>query len=212
MLKRALTKLVAGLLPGLLCLSTVLAQGLDDRALIEALRDGGYSIYFRHQATDWSQDDHVINANDWLSCDGAKIRQLSDAGREAARATGEAMRRLGIKVSRVIASPYCRTMETARLLGFGVVEPSTDVMNLRVAHFFGGAAAIVKTARGLLARSVEKGANVVIVAHGNVAREATPVYPAEGEAVIFRAGGEDGFEFIGRLTAAQWIALTEVGR
>ena len=207
MLKRVLTKLVTGLLPGLMLVSTALAQGLDDRALIEALREGGYSIYFRHQATDWSQDDHVAKAGDWISCDGAKIRQLSDAGRDAARETGVAMRRLGIKVSRIIASPYCRTIETARLLGFGPVEPSTDVMNLRVAHFFGGSEAIVKTARGLLARPVEKGANVVIVAHGNVAREATPVYPAEGEAVIFKANGQGDFDVVGRLTAAQWNEL-----
>jgi phosphohistidine phosphatase SixA len=187
--------------------STSTAQVLEDRALVDALRAGGYSIYFRHQATDWSQDDHVRKHGDWLSCDGSKIRQLSDTGREAARRTGAAMRRLGVAVSRVIASPYCRTMETASLLGFGQPEPSSSVMNMRVAHFFGGEAAIVKTAQALLASPVEKGANVVIVAHGNVARLATPVYPSEGEAAIFRADGSGSFDFIGRLTAAKWIEL-----
>lgn len=192
-------------------LSTVsveaIAQADSDR-LVELLRTGGYNLYFRHAATDWSQQDRVEQRDDWLSCDGNRIRQLSERGRETAQTVGLAMRRLAIPVSEVLASPYCRTMETARLLGLGEVEPSTAVMNLRAADYFRGRAAIIATARALLASPPPGDGNRVIVAHGNVAREATPVYPNEAEAVVFRPDGNGGFTVVGRVSPSDWQAWT----
>jgi len=173
-------------------------------ALVELLRDGGYSLYFRHEATDWSQHDDIRKGDDWLSCDGGRVRQLSSSGRERAAATGQAIRSLGIPVGKVWSSPYCRTLETARLMNLGPVESTTDVINLRVSEYFGGRAAIVETARALLASAPVPETNTLIVAHGNVAREATPVYPDEGEGVVFQADGKGGFRLIGRLTAEDW--------
>lgn len=177
---------------------------LDDAALVAALRDGGYNIYFRHVATDWSQSDRVERRDDWLVCDAARMRQLSAAGRDDARAIGDAIRKLEIPVGEVLASPYCRTMETARLMDVGEVRPSTEVMNLRAASYFGGREAIVATAQRLLSTPPPSGSNRVIVAHGNVAREATPVYPDEGEGVVFEPDGDGGFRLVGRLTADGW--------
>ncbi len=177
---------------------------LDDAALVAALRGGGYSIYFRHVATDWSQSDRVDKRDDWLDCDARRMRQLSAAGRDDARAIGEAIRKLKIPVGEVLASPYCRTMETARLMDVGPVEASTAVMNLRAASYFGGREAIVASAQRLLSTPPPAASNRVIVAHGNVAREATPVYPDEGEGVVFEADGNGGFRLVGRLTADAW--------
>ncbi len=176
-------------------------------ALLEALRDGGFNIYFRHVATDWSQSDRLRQAGDWLDCDPARMRQLSDAGRSDAVAIGAAMRRLRIPVGEVLASPYCRTMETARLMQLGEVEASTEVMNLLAAEYFGGRAAIVATARQLLSTAPPGGGNRVVVAHGNVAREATPAYPAEGEALILRPVDGAGFELVGRVKPGDWARL-----
>jgi hypothetical protein len=108
-----------------------------------------------------------------------------------------------------LASPYCRTVETARLMGLGPVTTTTDIMNLRVAEYFKGRAAIVARARARLATPPPAGTNTVLVAHGNVAREATPVYPDEAEGVIFRPHGDGDFSLVGRLTPAQWLALAE---
>ena len=188
----------------LLALAGASAAAAD--GLLDALRAGGNNIYFRHVATDWSQSDRVNRADDWLSCDAARMRQLSDEGRADARRIGDAMRRLAIPVGEVLASPYCRTMETARLMDLGPVRASTDVMNLRAASFFGGRGAIVANARRLLATPPAAGSNRVIVAHGNVAREATPVYPAEGEGLVFRPNG-GGFELVGRVTPDAWARL-----
>ena len=127
--------------------TTSYATELTNEALIKALRAGGYTLYFRHEATNWSQDDYIDKREDWLSCDPAKVRQLSEQGRQQASATGKAIRSLGIPVSRVLASPYCRTVETAKLMNLGAVQPSNDVINLRVASYFGGRNAIVKTPR-----------------------------------------------------------------
>jgi phosphohistidine phosphatase SixA len=176
-------------------------------ALIELLRDGGYSLYFRHEATDWSQSDDIRKVGDWLSCDGSRIRQLSSSGRKRATATGQAIQSLGIPIGKVLASPYCRTLETARLMNLGPVESTTDVINLRVAEYFGGRDAIVETAKALLASTPDAETNILIVSHGNVAREATPVYPEEGEGIVFQADGEGGFRLIGRLTAEDWKGI-----
>ena len=98
-------------------------------------------------------------------------------------------------------------METAALMEIGIVEASNDIINLRVADYFGGTDAVVETARRLLATKPASGTNSVFVAHGNVAREATPVYPAEAEGVVFRPDGAGGFEYIVRLTPKQWEQL-----
>ncbi len=185
---------------------------LTDIALIEALRSGGHNIYFRHVATDWSQSDDVREAGDWLSCNPAQMRQLSDAGRADAVAIGNAIRELQIPIGEVQASPYCRTVETARLMKIGEVEPSTAVMNLLAADYFGGRAAIVATAQALLATPPVSGTNRVIVAHGNVAQASTPVYPAEGEGVVFQPDGKGGFYLVGRISPDDWSRLLELAR
>ena len=183
------------------------AGELEGAALAEALRGGGYNLYFRHVATDWSQQDRVTKAGDWTDCDPARIRQLSDSGRDTARAIGAAIRRLGIPVGEVLASPYCRTVETAKLMDIGAVRTSTDVINMRVAAYFGGKQAVIASARRLLSTPPPAGSNRVIVAHGNVARDSTPVYPGEGEGVVFEPLGNGAFAVVGRLTPADWGRL-----
>jgi len=51
-------------------------------------------------------------------------RNLDDAGREQARALGEAFRKHGVHVDRIVSSPVCRCMETGQLMAVGSVETS----------------------------------------------------------------------------------------
>ena len=180
---------------------------LTGEALVEALRAGGLNVYFRHARTNWSQSDQIGQPEDWNSCDPSRVRQLSEEGRQQARQIGEAIRALDIPVGEIVASPYCRTVETAREMGLGAVEPSTDIINLRVARFFGGQAAVVATARARLAEPPPGGTNRILVAHGNVARESTPVYPSEAEGVMFQPDGTGGFRVVGRLRPEDWAEL-----
>ncbi|MDZ7839334.1 MAG: histidine phosphatase family protein [Gammaproteobacteria bacterium] len=183
------------------------ADGVASDELVRALRDGGYNIYFRHAQTEWSQSDRIEKRGDWSSCDPDRVRQLSAAGRDTARAVGEAIRALDIPVGRVLASPYCRAVDTARLMELGPVETTTAVMNMRAAEYVGGRDTVIRTARELLSTPPPARTNTVIAAHGNVARAATPVYPGEAEGVVFRPEGNGEFSFIGRLTPAQWTEL-----
>jgi hypothetical protein len=49
-------------------------------------------------------------------------RNLDELGRRQARALGEAFRSRGVRVGRVLSSPWCRCLETARLMAVGPVE------------------------------------------------------------------------------------------
>ena len=119
------------------------------------------------------------------------------------------MRALDIPVGRVLTSPYCRTVETARLMALGRIETTADIMNLRVADYFGGREAIAKRARARLSSAPAGGSNTVLVAHGNVVRLATGVYPGEGECAVFRPLGSGGFEHVGNLQPQEWTRLAE---
>src|SRR5262252_5186444 len=95
---------------------------LHGAQLLTALREGGLIIYFRHTSTDFGQNDDQMTGFE----DCARQRNLTDAGREEARRIGAELKRLNIPVGEVLASPFCRTMETARLI-FGRAESSSDV-------------------------------------------------------------------------------------
>ncbi|CAG1011297.1 hypothetical protein RHIZO_03982 [Rhizobiaceae bacterium] len=173
------------------------APQLSGPALLAALRAGGVTLYFRHTATDFSQSDERFVAGD---C--ATQRNLTDEGRRDARAIGDALRRLGIPVGEVLASPWCRTMETARLM-LGRATPSAAVR--------GGPAQAdagrYDELRALLATPPAAGNVRVIASHGNPFRAvAGPPYLAEGEAAVV-APAPGGFAVVARVRKGDWPAL-----
>jgi broad specificity phosphatase PhoE len=185
------------------------AETLGDEALIAALRGGGYTIYFRHAATDWSRNDRIEADGDWTSCDPNKMRQLSGPGRASARRVGEAIRALQIPVGKVLSSEYCRAAATARPLGLGPVETTRAIMNMRAAEYVGGRQAVIRRARRVLSEPPPPGANVIIVGHGNLMRAATGAYTGEGGSGIYapRAESGKGFELVARLSPDDWTRL-----
>ena len=207
---RFATGIMVVLLNGTALFDVVAAQTSDrfeDLALLESLRKGGFNIYFRHAATDWSQNDQVSKADDWTSCDPGKMRQLSEAGRKTASTVGEAIRALQIPIGQVYASPYCRTVETARNMKLGPVEKTTDIMNMRVAEYFGGTSAIAARTQRRLSMRPQAKTNTVLVAHGNVLVTATDLYPQEAEAIVFRPEGNGNWTFMARISPQEWARL-----
>lgn len=182
-------------------------ETLTGRPLVEALRQGGFNIYFRHAATDWSRTDNVAKEGDWKTCDPEKMRQLSAEGRATACRIGTAIRNMKIPVGQVWSSEYCRTLETARLLNLGSVATTRDIMNTRAAEFVGGHDALVQRARRALSTPPPKGTNTVFVAHGNIVRAATGAYPVEAGAVIFAPRGNGALEVIVMLDPGDWDLL-----
>jgi phosphohistidine phosphatase SixA len=169
--------------------------------LLAELRQGGYVLYFRHAATDFSQNDERMKSYE----DCASQRNLVDRGRADARAAGAAIRELKIPIDRVLASPFCRTVETAQLL-FGHAEKMAEVRGGPAEPGSDRYAELKK----ILATPVRRGANLVVVSHGNPFYSvAGPPYLAEGEAAVVKPLGAD-FRIVARVRVDGWEALKRV--
>jgi phosphohistidine phosphatase SixA len=179
------------------------APALSGRELGDALRHGGYVLFFRHASTDFGQNDDAMTSFE----DCTQQRNLTEKGRDEARAIGAAIRKLAIPVGEVLASPFCRTRETARLI-FGRETVSNDVR--------GGPAQPEDPQRyaalkALLAKPVPAGTNRIIVSHGNPFRAvAGGGYLAEGEAAVIEPRGAEGFREVARIPRDGWGALAPV--
>jgi phosphohistidine phosphatase SixA len=176
---------------------------LGGAALLAALRGGGHVLYFRHADTDHSQNDQRMTSVE----DCTTQRNLTDRGRERARAVGEAIRALGIPIGAVLASPLCRTVETA-MLAFGSAQKSAAVRE--AGPLPPGSPGRFPALRALLSTPVAPGANTVIVGH------AYPYYTlvggqylSEGEADVVRPRGAD-FQVVARVDLEQWRTLAAV--
>ena len=171
---------------------------LAPRAAVDALRRGGYVLYFRHAATDMTKNDAGMKSFD----DCPTQRNLVDRGRDDARAVGAAIKALGIPIGKVRASPYCRTVETAEL-AFGRAEKTAEA---RGGPVRADDAARYAPLRKLLSERPAPGTNDVIVSHGNpfYAVAGLP-YLAEGEAAVVLPTG-DGFRVVARIRVEDWPA------
>ena len=179
--------------------SSLPARELAPAELLLALRKGGYILYIRHAATDFRQNDEKMKRYE----DCADQRNLIDQGRADARVAGAAIRQLGIPVEGVLASPFCRTVETAQLL-FGKAEKMQEV---RGGPAVAAGSERYASLRKILATPVRPGANLVVVSHGNPFYSvAGPPYLAEGEAAVIRPLGDD-FRVVARVRIDGWDAL-----
>jgi hypothetical protein len=173
-------------------------SSLSAPELIAALQKGGYIVYFRHAATDFSKNDEKMRDFD----DCANQRNLTDAGREQAKRIGGAWRALKLPVGKVYASPFCRTRETAQL-AFGRYE--------RAGEARGGPGTASDPSRyrplsEMLATKPAQGVNDIIVSHGNPYRALHPesAYLQEGEGAVIRPLGDGQHEVLGTVTSDAW--------
>jgi hypothetical protein len=162
--------------------------------LVQALRRGGYVVYFRHTATDFSRNDAAMRTYD----DCTNQRPLSEQGRRDAVAIGQRIRSLRLAPGDVLASPFCRTMDTARLM-MREVTARPDVRETEGGDYAG--------LKRLLAAPVAPGRNRWIVGHGNPFRAvAGPPHLAEGEAAVI-VPGTTRWTVVARITVGDWQAL-----
>ena len=167
-------------------------------ALLKELQQGGFVIYFRHGETPNYRDPEPGGGE---NC--SVQRNLSVEGREMARKIGLAFRELEIPIGIVRASPYCRTMDTARL-AFGRAE--SDAW-LRTS---GDDNDPEEKKRMALQRSMARirplpGTNTILVGHGNgVVALGLGHHPMEGEAAIVKPTG-DGITFVVGVKPGEWV-------
>ena len=154
-------------------------------------------LYLRHASTDFSQNDSRMTSFD----DCASQRNLTDKGRNEARALGTEVKRLAIPIGPVYASPFCRTRETAQL-AFGRYERTSEAR--------GGPANTndptrYDPLRKLLTTKPPVGQNAVIASHGNPFYALFgPPYLAEGEIAVV---DPSTFVIVGRVRLDDWKIL-----
>ena len=176
------------------------SESLTGAALLDELKSGGLILYFRHTSTDFGQNDDAMSGYE----DCVRQRNLTDRGRDEARRIGEAVKRLGVPIGNVLASPFCRTRETAQLI-FGRETVSAAVRGGPARPGNGDRYAEL---RKLLSTPPQAGTNLAIASHGNPFHAVTDTqYLAEGEAAVIRPLGAQGFRIVARIPKDGWDAL-----
>ncbi len=119
-------------------------------------------------------------------------RNLSDEGRSDARERGEALRREGIRITKILSSRWCRTRETAELLHVGTVkdEPIFDNLDINKAH----AEELLNDERELIANWRGPGV-LLIVTHSSNIRGLTGLDVEPGVMIIATRTPEGGIAF-----------------
>lgn len=179
----------------------------DLRAVLGELRKGGLVIYFRHAQTDQAT---VGDAEaDLGRCETQ--RNLSAKGRAEAAQIGKAIKALGIPVGDVLASPYCRTRDTAQL-AFDRVTPNKDL------YFVIGADSdeikrLAGALRQLLSTPPRPGTNMVLVSHSANLREAAGIFAKpEGVAFVFRPRPQGETEAVAKILPEDWSGVAQQER
>ncbi|MDB5042673.1 MAG: hypothetical protein JWN27_3399 [Candidatus Eremiobacteraeota bacterium] len=177
------------------------AAPLRGAALVDALRGGGYVILMRHAATEAKVDAPTVDVADCTT-----QRNLSPEGRATARAIGARVTALALPIADVKASPFCRALESARLI-FGRADPVAGLHEFAVKDAAASADAAAAL-RPLLVASPPAGKDTVVVTHGFNVKSVTGLDVLEGEAVVVKPDAHGGYTIVGDIKADDWSTFT----
>jgi broad specificity phosphatase PhoE len=168
------------------------SAALSDDKLWQGLERGGQVVLIRHAVTTPGFGDPPGMRLD----DCGSQRNLTDEGRDHARRIGEAFRTRKIPLAKVLSSPWCRCIETAKL-AFGRM----DGIEKPLSNLFGRAENREEQVRDMrkLAAERPKGGNLVLVSHGSTISALTGINPGTGEMVILTPKEKGRFDVAGRL-------------
>jgi len=125
-------------------------------------------------------------------------RWSATATRRQARAVGEAFRQHGVRVDKILSSPWCRCLETARLMALGPVENTWAVAaSDRSPDRLVVLKQIVSSWRGP--------GTLVLVTHALTVQALVGIMPGQAETVVVRPklGNEPGIDVVGRISAPE---------
>ncbi len=167
----------------------------DSQEAWAALVNGGHVALIRHGSAPpgYGGDPPGFRIDDCKT-----QRNLDEPGREQARALGEVFRRRGVRVDRLVSSPWCRCLDTARLMAVGPVDSSWALVpdrNPEVPVRLRELKDLVSTWRGP--------GTLVLVTHGLTIRALVGIVPAQAEIVVVRStsGGDSSPRVVGRIAA-----------
>jgi phosphohistidine phosphatase SixA len=179
------------------------------RDVLEDMKKGGFVVVIRHGRTDESASTKDDSPLDLSTCAGQLM--LNDVGKRQAQAIGEAFKKAEVPVGQVIASTYCRAMETGRL-AFGKAEPS-DVLLLEAFAPAPGTPMPqpwpqrVEMMKQLIATAPAAGTNTVLITHFPNVKAAFGVQIGFGDAAILKPDGHGGVTVVARITAKEWASF-----
>jgi phosphohistidine phosphatase SixA len=104
-------------------LAVSVAAADDSQEAWTALVNGGHVALIRHGNAPPGHGDPPGFKID----DCSTQRNLDEKGRAQARALGEAFRHHGVRADKIVSSPWCRCLETARLMVLGPVDGTWTV-------------------------------------------------------------------------------------
>ena len=127
-------------------------------------------------------------------------RNLDDLGREEAVTLGRVFRERGVRVDRIVSSPWCRCIDTARLMDVGPVEVSWAL----VPDMPPNAVVRLPQLKELVAAWRGPG-TLVLITHGFTVRRLLGFLPLQGEITVVKpaSGSPSGGELVGRIPAAE---------
>ena len=124
-------------------------------------------------------------------------RNLDELGRRQARALGEAFRSRGVRVGRVLSSPWCRCLDTARLMAVGPVETSWALVPDREP----GGGARLRELKEIVSGWRGPG-TLVLVTHAFTVQALMGFLPKQGEITVLKpkVGSAAGADLVGLIT------------
>jgi broad specificity phosphatase PhoE len=175
-------------------LAAPVAAADDSQEAWAALVNGGHVALIRHGNAPPGYGDPPGFKID----DCATQRNLDEKGRAQARALGEAFHQHGVRADTILSSPWCRCLETARLMGLGPVDGTWAV-----------AASNRSPERLAALRQMLAGwrgpGTLVVVTHGLTVQALVGIIPGQAETVVVRPklGKEPGVEVVGRIPVSE---------
>jgi phosphohistidine phosphatase SixA len=167
------------------------AHQLAGKALVDALRRGGYVLFMRHAETG------TVTAE-------CSTSNLTPRGERDAARVGFALKALAVPLDRIISSPVCRVQDTARNLGLGPFEVSEDLANqaLRPGFDFNNAR------EKLLVMPPSTGKNVLLISHTQGGNNFSQALALDfGEIIVIAPDGKGGRAAIARVRVDDWAGL-----
>jgi phosphohistidine phosphatase SixA len=167
----------------------------DSREAWAALVTGGHVALVRHgnAPPGYGGDPPGFKIDD---C--ATQRNMDERGRAQARAVGEAFRQHGVPVDKILSSPWCRCLETARLMALGPVE---GTMAVAASDRSPDRLAVLKQ----MVSAWRGPGTLVVVTHALTVQGLVGIMPGQAETVVIRPkpGQEPGVEVVGRIPVTE---------
>src|SRR6185503_13596938 len=135
-------------------------------------------------------------------------RNLNDNGREEATLIGAQFRMLKIPVGEVLASEFCRCVETADIaFGRHTIEPLLTGVG-RSAEAAPRRERAIAALKKMLGATPAAGKNTVLVSHGYNLWDAEGFHlGTQGEAAVYKPDGKGGYALVARVLPREWAEL-----